>query len=1085
MSLALRTSLILLAPALALSAPVFLENQFELPPGFRIYRAATPELSGGSYDLAFDGQGRLLVGDGSAIRRLKDADNDGVFDSFEVIATGLGWRGPQGLLVYGDRLYAVGGDGIQFYEGYGSASGLVHKGRIGQPFRTGGDHEAHTLLRGHDGHLYFISGDGGGVRDRLHITESNSPVLFERAASVFRISPDGERWECVSAGGRNPPNLGQNYLGELFSFDSDMEWHVGLPFWRPVRLNHWLTGGDQGWQEVGAYPPYYIDNLPGILDVGRGSPTWGVFYEHTQLPERYRDAFLVCDYRWKRESDDQYATSGRLVAFFLSREGAAWKAKMETLARPKPDARDATGKAISFALVDVEVAPDGSLFLSDHNQGIWRISYGDKSEHFSKMPAPKATTALQGLLELPQPASEWSRLAEEEFKKQVGKDWPRQVEAVALKQDAPARDRLRSVRLLSGDFPALSNEFVSALSQDPNPEMRAQGVWLLGLRGGAEARVRIPLRLRDSDPFVRRRAAEAATRTPNMPAGPLLTAMEDSERLVRYAAMAALALQPTSTWFEQATNRRNAQVCMRALVAAKMRRELPSDDTVRALINTLLSDKRLRAAEGFELPATRVTGTVIRRPSELRDDPIEDRLDLLRTLSLFRERLAPKDVQRVRRILLEGFPAIEPNLAFEQVRLIGEYQATNGFSKLLHALESETDHIRQFHIAHAIAKLPGGWSEPEEQSLVDWFFKQQSGWFAEFKAKGVEFPEFWSAVLSDFARHHSRAVLNARSKIELTSLLGGVYLDLLASKPNGVTSLIELHDQPAQKSEVRSRIARRLAQEPKSTSTRHWGLVYDAFIESTDRELLRACVVFFGRNLPTMEPLPEYVSERAITLLERERSLFKPLNDLLAALADTKAAPGRLVERVEPPVREQNLAFWKSWFHDRFKRQIAQTPAEAREQPDEQIHQLILVNQLTNGNAARGGQIYERLQCHTCHGGGANPGREGRIFGPDLVGVARRLNRQELADSLVFPSKQVADRFKAFELTLKNSTVLTGFITEQNDKTVTFAERDQVRQIPRSEIASLTPQKNSLMPDKLINRLTREELADLMAFLEK
>ena len=61
------------APMLAFSAPVFLESQFELPPGFRIYRAATAELSAGSYDLTFDGQGRLLVGDGNAIRRLKDA----------------------------------------------------------------------------------------------------------------------------------------------------------------------------------------------------------------------------------------------------------------------------------------------------------------------------------------------------------------------------------------------------------------------------------------------------------------------------------------------------------------------------------------------------------------------------------------------------------------------------------------------------------------------------------------------------------------------------------------------------------------------------------------------------------------------------------------------------------------------------------------------------------------------------------------------------------------------------------------------------------------------------------------------------
>src|SRR2546422_11746375 len=118
--------------------PEFLDDRFELPPGFRIYRAAGPELSGGSYALTFDGEGRLLVGDGNAVRRLIDEDGDGVFDRYEVIATDLGWRGPQGLLVYGDNLYAVGGDGIQVFEGYQSGRPLVHRGRIGEKFNTGG-----------------------------------------------------------------------------------------------------------------------------------------------------------------------------------------------------------------------------------------------------------------------------------------------------------------------------------------------------------------------------------------------------------------------------------------------------------------------------------------------------------------------------------------------------------------------------------------------------------------------------------------------------------------------------------------------------------------------------------------------------------------------------------------------------------------------------------------------------------------------------------------------------------------------------------------------------------------------------------
>lgn len=174
----------------ASSQPSDMSDRFDPPPGFHIYRAASADLTGGSYSLTFDGEGRLLVGDGSAVRRLGDKDGDGVFDSFEVIARGLGSRGPQGLLVYADRLYAVGGDGVQLFEGYGSAAPLIHRGRLGQPFKTGGDH---------DGWLYFMVGNGAGTKDRIHITEESSPCLFEREASVFRIRDPPAQLDPVHA----------------------------------------------------------------------------------------------------------------------------------------------------------------------------------------------------------------------------------------------------------------------------------------------------------------------------------------------------------------------------------------------------------------------------------------------------------------------------------------------------------------------------------------------------------------------------------------------------------------------------------------------------------------------------------------------------------------------------------------------------------------------------------------------------------------------------------------------------------------------------------------------------------------------
>jgi putative heme-binding domain-containing protein len=846
-----------------LGAADFLDDQFELPAGFHIQRVATQEQSGASYDLCFDPQGRLLVGDGNAVRRLKDNDNDGVFDGFEVIATGLGPRGPQGLLVWGDRLYAVGGDGLQMFEGYDSGGPLVHRGRLGAKLSTGGDHDAHTILRGPDDHIYLMAGNGSGIRDRLHITESNSPVIFEREASVFRISPDGKKWECIGSGGRNPPSLGMNYLGELFSFDSDMEWHVGLPWYRPVRLNHWAVGGEQGWQEVGAYPPYYIDCLPGVLDVGRGSPNWGVFYEHHLLPQKYRDNFLVCDYRWKRESNDQYSTSGRLVAFYLKRAGAGWKATMETVARPKPNARDKNGKRIQFALVDIAVAPDGSLYLSDHNQGIWRIACEPGGKHVQRVLEP----------------------------------W----------------------------------------------EVRAKAAWWHGLRREVQPLIAL---LRDKDPFVRRRAAEGLTRLPVAEArGPLIQALNDPERLVRYVAMCALAHHPLSQWLDQALAKKHPQTQMRALVAGLIRRESPPRDKLQSVIGSLI---RMKGLSG------------------------EDQLDLLRVIALFPKAVGPE----IEEFLLARFPETDRNVRWEKIRLMSEFRVSKAFPVLLRELETETDHVTQFHIAQTMARLPAGWRHEEESRLVVWFLGTQQGWFAQFGGKGVEFPAFWQTVLTDFAANHRLAFLAASNRIDLASLLGTVLIDSL--DVDALTALYETETVP----EIKKKIARALKKFP-------------------------------GKAV---------------------------------AVAESAAAP--------------------------------RTP----EKSDDEIHRFILTAK--GGDAMRGAKVYEALQCNSCHGGGVTPGREGRFFGPDLAGIAQRLTKAELADALVYPSKRVEDRFKGVEIEFADATPLTGFITDQTAETVTLADREQVHRIPRSKIRSINPQSSSLMPDKILNRLSWDELHDLLAFLE-
>ncbi len=1099
-------------------APVLLDDRFDLPSGFHIYKIASGEVCGGSYDITFDGDGELLVGDSQNVRRLKWNDAAGVYDGYEVIADGLGPRGPQGLLVFGDHLYAVGGDGIQMFRGYAASrldrtternARLDHVGRIGAPFRTGGDHAAHAILRGHDDYLYFITGDGGGTKDRDHITEVTSPSRIERKCSVFRISPDGENWECIATGGRNAPNLGINYLGEFFSLDSDMEWHVAQPWWRPVRLNHWVTGGDHGWQSVGAYPPYYVDSLAGIYDVGRGSPDWGVFYEHDQLPAKYRDAYLVCDYRSKSATTGGYTTSGKLLAFFLQPDGATWSARMEVCVQPKPGAKDESGELINFALVDIDVAPDGSLFLSDRAQGVWRVYYDGRAEAppSSAPQAPSVSQALDRLarvgsdatpleivdklLELPQRGAEWSRVQRDRLRQMLGSDYQPRLIAVAQASDQPVRRRLVAIRQLAAEFALLPSEFVSRLVRDRDEHVRAQAAWLLGIRRrGGEVGLLVEL-ASDASALVRRRALESLMRSP--PSSPqlpqIINLLEDPSRVVAYTAMMTLSHHPRSDWFSRAVRRDGVQTRLRALIAADLRDELNREDAVPVLRDLM--------------------GQIGRRSRR------QDRLDLLRVIGRLRQTWVADDALResiVEKLVTE-FPDEDRDIRWEQARLLGEYRVSQGFEPLLAVLEREEDPVTQFHLAQALARIPSGWSAEAESRSVGWFLAQQKGWFAEFDGKGLQFPQFWGTVLSDFVRHHAAAVLTRGEDIVLTSQLGREYLQLLAASDEVATRFIELYAErrePQYRLELMKTLGRVDDEEIADFLRREYGSVGDpdlhaallvslaaqsphersrglleSGVENENVEVARTCALALTRYRPR---LGQELAQTLITRMLEHRALVRSCERLLVHLSGKKredyTPEANPQDRAEFDEATAAIDFWRHWFAKEFGEEFEPLRDDLIvEKSNAEVRAQILAT--TNGGSARRGQGIFTALCVKCHGGPSKGENKAAIFGPDLTGVTRRLSPEEFADALVNPSKVVAERYKAMVAQLTDGRVLTGFVTEQSEKQVILATQERIERLATERIVLLLPQDVSLMPEGLLNRLDDRELRDLLAFLRE
>ncbi|HEY1068612.1 MAG TPA: heme-binding protein, partial [Pirellulales bacterium] len=139
----------------------------------------------------------------------------------------------------------------------------------------------------------------------------------------------------------------------------------------------------------------------------------------------------------------------------------------------------------------------------------------------------------------------------------------------------------------------------------------------------------------------------------------------------------------------------------------------------------------------------------------------------------------------------------------------------------------------------------------------------------------------------------------------------------------------------------------------------------------------------------------------------------------------------------------------------------------------------------TPGDAARGGELFfAKAQCHLCH---AARGRGGRV-GPDLTAIGDIRSRRGLLEAIVFPSASFARGYEPIVVELHDGRVLTGLAgRESPEEFVLITVRDNKpaeSPLKRDEIAEIQLARVSAMPQGLDAPLTRQELADLTAYLQ-
>ncbi|MGA0555566.1 c-type cytochrome [Larkinella sp. VNQ87] len=368
-------------------------DKLKLLPGFKAEHLYSPSENGqGSWvSMTFDDKGRMITSDqyGGLFRLKIPAVGSGLtkpaVERLKVGQDTLGMGYAQGLLYAFNSLYVMVNN--RSNPRFPKSSGLYRlqdtdnddqydKVTLIRELKGEGEHGPHSIVLSPDKQsLYVVAGNHTDVpqmdayRLPSNWKEDNLFPLIkdprghanDRMAPggwVAKIDPEGKRWELIGAGFRNEFDVAFNENGDMFTYDSDMEWDFGTPWYRPTRICHITSGAEFGWRTGNSkWLPGNPDNLPPLLNIGQGSPT-NVFYgANAKFPQKYRQSLYAFDWSF-----------GIIYSIHLKPKGATYEGEREEFISGSP-----------LPLTDGAIGPDGAMYFLTGGRrlesDLYRVTY--------------------------------------------------------------------------------------------------------------------------------------------------------------------------------------------------------------------------------------------------------------------------------------------------------------------------------------------------------------------------------------------------------------------------------------------------------------------------------------------------------------------------------------------------------------------------------------------------------------------------------------------------------------------------------------------------------------------------------------
>ncbi|MGH9718994.1 MAG: PVC-type heme-binding CxxCH protein [Bryobacteraceae bacterium] len=1010
-----------LYPAASTPAPTGLAA-LKVPPGFKVERAAGPDLVSYPMLATFDDRGRLFICESSGntldnkqmaanpdykIRLLEDRDGDGVFDHSQVFADKLTL--PAGAVWYRNSLYVASPPDLLRFEDT-DADGIADRKEV---VVTGWNMSAnaaslHGPIFGPDGWLYLTDGRHG-----FNIKTKDGREHNGRSSRIWRVRPDGTGLEWLAGGGfDNPIEVIFTPAGETIG---TMTYFKDPEAGERDALLHFVEGG--------VYPKPH----PAANELKRTGDWMPVMTKFARIAPsglaRYRGAAFGAPYQGNLFSAQ--FNPHRVQRHVLHRDVATFRTDdSDFLTSSDPD----------FHPTDVLEDADGSLLVLD--TGAWfihgcPISRMAKPEikgsiyRVRRTAAPAVRDARGEKLNLaPMPLPGVAKLLEDsrpfvrdraiEFLVEAGASAVGPL--AALRKSAPSYEaRAAAVFALYRIGTAEARDAVRAALSDSDFRVRLAAGRCAGMAGDREALDRLAAIARKDHPATRRQAIAALGQIGDTSAVPALlaAAANPDDRFVEHSIIYSLITLKQPGLVEPALGHPNSRVRKAALIALD---QMDASPLRREHVEPLLSatEKDLRSAALWVVSRhSDWAGAVMRYLGARLRDPATPAAEMVGVRDALAAFIAHGGVQQ----------------------LIGEILGATGVSArqilfLLDAIDSSP-----------LKEMPESWSKPLA-ALLD----------------------------SSTTNVRLRAVdlIRSRAFPGFNQQLERIAVDAKAPDPLRAATLAVI-----------------VARNPKLSGD-HYSFLLSRLGSGSDAVLRQTVARVIGRSTPDRDMLLVIARQHLVhadplvlaTVLDCFRSAADPEagEALIAVLRRSPSALGTLGED-----RLKSLFARYPESVQQLSKPLLKQLQDAQRDRIERLRKLEPL--LTSGgDVGRGRRLFfgEKAACASCH----TIGSEGRKVGPDLTAVGAIRSGHDLLEAIVFPSASFVPGHEIYNVDTATERISGVLRSQSSDSVVLITGPDGEVRIPRSQVRSMQRSNVSLMPEGFDETLTKTELTDLLAFLQ-